>query len=148
MQFFLMVFSLLLWQEPVWLNDIAEAKKQATEKQRLILLNFSGSDWCIPCIRMKKEYFQSDEFRQYAAENLVLLNADFPRQSKNKLSREVEKRNEALADAYNPKGYFPYSLLLDMNGKVLKTWDGCPEGKPSAFTDEIRGASSKFSHGN
>jgi hypothetical protein len=47
------------------------------------------------------------------------------------------KRNEALADKYNPDGKFPFTLLIDKNGKVLKAWDGFPNESPDAFVSEI-----------
>ena len=68
-----------------WETDFENAKKKAEKEHKLILLNFSGSDWCGPCIRLKKEIFQSNSFINYADSNLVLVNADFPRNKKNKL---------------------------------------------------------------
>ncbi|MCW3093716.1 MAG: thioredoxin family protein [Ferruginibacter sp.] len=109
-----------------WLTNFEEASKTANDKHRLILLNFSGSDWCGPCIRLKNEIFQTKMFEDFATTNLVLVNADFPRSNKNKLSKEQVKQNEALADKYNTKGRFPLTLLIDADGKVLKEWDGLP----------------------
>jgi len=86
---------------------------------------------------MKKEIFGSDVFNTYAAEHLLLVNADFPRLSKNQLSREQAKENEVLADKYNKDGKFPFTVLLDANGKVLKTWNGLPDESPERFVEEI-----------
>ena len=116
-----------------WLGNFDAAKKEASEKHKLILINFSGSDWCGPCIRLRKEILESPVFESYAADHLVLLRADFPRQKKNQLSKEQTKLNEALADQYNPDGKFPYTLLVDEKGKVLKTWDGFPNETPGQF---------------
>ena len=80
---------------------------------------------------------ENDAFTDYAAAHLVLVRADFPRQKKNQLSKEQTQRNEALADKYNPEGKFPYTLLVDEHGKVLKTWDGFPNESPEQFVDEI-----------
>jgi len=120
-----------------WLTDFEAAKKNAQEKHQLILLNFSGSDWCGPCIRLHKEIFDSNQFEAYADGNLVLVNADFPRLKKNQLNKEQTKQNEALADKYNPNGIFPYTLLLDASGKVLKTWEGYPKQGIMEFTASI-----------
>ncbi|MEP7164716.1 MAG: thioredoxin family protein [Ferruginibacter sp.] len=122
-----------------WETDLDKAKQIAKEKHELILLNFSGSDWCGPCIRMKKEIFDSREFVEIAEKNLVLLNADFPRGKKNQLSKEVKHNNEALADKYNPEGKFPFTLLLDANGKIIRSWDGLPDENATAFTKLIKG---------
>ena len=60
-----------------WLNNLDEAKQLAKAKHEFILLNFSGSDWCGPCIKMHDEIFEPDVFRQYADTHLILVNADF-----------------------------------------------------------------------
>lgn len=130
---------LLLFVIPVqWEPDFENAKKIAREKHELILLNFSGSDWCGPCITLRKDYIESEEFQNMAKSNLVLVNADFPRKKKNQLSAEQVKRNEALAEKYNKDGLFPYTLLLNADGKVLKTWKGKPEATVEKWTQEIK----------
>jgi thioredoxin-related protein len=120
-----------------WLTNFSDAQKIAVDKHQLILLNFSGSDWCGNCIRLRKEIFESDTFVHFADSNLVLVNADFPRSSKNKLGAEQVKLNDALADKYNPDGNFPYTLLLDANGRVLKTWNGFPDEDSVGFVTEL-----------
>ena len=121
-----------------WGNDLENAKKKAGKEHKLVLLNFSGSDWCIPCIQMRKEIFESGTFTSYAENNLVLVNADFPRLNKNKLSKEEEKSNNKLADKYNPEGIFPYTLLLTADGKLLKKWAGFPRLSPEQFTEQLK----------
>lgn len=124
-----------------WLGDFNEAKKEASEKHRLILINFSGSDWCGPCIRLRKEILESATFESYASDHLELVRADFPRQKKNQPSEEQKKLNDALADKYNTDGKFPYTLLVDENGKILRTWDGFPDETPEQFVAQINSAS-------
>ena len=121
-----------------WEPDFTAAKKIAKEKNELILLNFSGSDWCGPCIRMHKEIFGDANFLKMASTNLVMVNADFPRSKKNKLSVELQKQNEILAETYNPKGSFPFTVLIDTNGKVIKQWEGLPNQSVEAYTAELR----------
>jgi thioredoxin-related protein len=121
-----------------WLTNLDEAKQASKAKHEFILLNFSGSDWCGPCIKMHDEIFNSETFNQYAADHLVLVNADFPRLKKNRLSLDQQKINDAMADTYNPKGIFPYTLLLDSNGKVLKSWEGFFESGPENFVNQIK----------
>lgn len=120
-----------------WLNDLSTAKAEAAKSHKKILLNFSGSDWCGPCIRMHKQIFESAAFDQYAASNLVLVKADFPRLRRNQLPAEQMKINDALAEKYNPGGKFPYTLILDETGKVLKTWEGLPNLSPEQFVAEV-----------
>ena len=131
----LMLFSSL---NTVWSTDFGKAKTEAASSNKLIVLNFSGSDWCGPCIRLKKVIFESDAFETYSSEKLVLVNADFPRYKKNQLSKEQVKENENLAEKYNSSGKFPFTVLLDANGKVLKQWEGLPDETPEKFVIEIK----------
>jgi len=134
----LMVFiTMFLMTGITWSGDFSAAQKQASQEHKLILINFSGSDWCGPCIRLRKEILESSTFENYASDHLVLVRADFPRQKKNQLSKDQVKLNEALADKYNPDGKFPYTLLVDENGKVLKDWDGFPNETPEQFVSQI-----------
>jgi len=137
MKLLIILLALMLSSNVIWLGDFDVAKTEAAKSHKLILVNFSGSDWCGPCIRERKEILESAVFTDFAAENLVLVRADFPRQKKNQLSKEQTKLNEALADKYNPEGKFPYTLLIDENGKVLKDWDGFPNESPQQFVNEI-----------
>ena len=134
----LILFSALLLSANGWLTNFSVATKTATEKHQLILLNFSGSDWCGPCIRLRKEIFEDATFINFADSNLVLINADFPRNKKDQLSADQTKQNGALADKYNPDGKFPYTLLLNADGKILKEWDGFPNVTPSNFVASIK----------
>ena len=123
-----------------WRYNYDEALQLAKKEHKHILLNFSGSDWCGPCTRLHNEVFTKDAFNQLADKSLVLLNADFPRNKKNQLSAAQQKINDTLAEKYNPKGAFPYTVLLDENGKVVKTWDGFPKKPIVDFIDEIQAA--------
>lgn len=134
----LTVILLLLLIPIQWEPDFEIAKKIAKEKHELILLNFSGSDWCGPCIVLRKDYLESDIFQDMAKTNLVMVNADFPRKKKNQLSFDQVKRNEALAEKYNKEGLFPYTLLLNADGKVIKSWKGKPEVSVEKWTQEIK----------
>ena len=131
------LFASLFHFDLGWLTDMDKAKAEASASHKTILLNFSGSDWCVPCIRMEKDIFHSKAFEDYSVNNLVLVNADFPRLKKHQLSKEQTKQNEELAERYNPEGHFPLTLLLDANGKVLKKWDGYPNESADQFISEI-----------
>jgi thioredoxin-related protein len=120
-----------------WHHNLNEAKQIAAKEHKLILLNFSGSDWCGPCIRLHKEVFTQLSFQKIAEQNLVLVNADFPRNKKNQLPPAQQKLNDAMADQYNPKGAFPYTLLINANGKIIKEWDGFPKSSIESFIQDI-----------
>lgn len=121
-----------------WGTDFEKAKSKAKAEQKLVLVNFSGSDWCAPCIKMKKNIFEQAVFTDYADANLVLVHADFPRKKQNKLDKAQQTHNDALAAKYNPKGTFPLTLLLDAEGKVVKKWEGLPKVDAAAFVDAVR----------
>ena len=134
----LICFCLITISFANWQPDFEKAKQIAHDRHQLILLNFSGSDWCGPCIRMRKEIFDNELFSVMADSLLVLVNADFPRNKKNQLQKTVQAQNERLADKYNAEGKFPLTLLLDENGKVLKTWDGLPSEPVTVFISDIK----------
>jgi thioredoxin-related protein len=138
-------FALFIFTNAVkadWGTDLEAAKKLAIKENKMILLNFAGSDWCIPCIKMKKQVFDNQAFTDYSS-NLVLVKADFPRLKKNKLSKEMTKANDALAAKYNKKGSFPLTVLLDAKGNIVKTWDGYSDLSAADFVEQVKKASAK-----
>lgn len=137
MKALLFIICLTLVTATDWLNDFDQAREVAKEKNRVILLNFSGSDWCAPCIKMKRDVFDQAEFETYASENLVLVRADFPRLKKNQLDAAQKARNEKLAEKYNPHGKFPLTLLINMEGKVIGEWDGFKGESPAEFVNKV-----------
>jgi thioredoxin-related protein len=136
--FSILLSGILLVSSLGWEKDFEDAKKKAVTEHKLILLNFSGSDWCGPCIKLNDEIFENISFKKFADSNLVLVNADFPRLKKNQLSKDQQKKNDKLADKYNPQGSFPYTLLLTAEGKVIKAWDGYPNVTAERFTGQIK----------
>jgi thioredoxin-related protein len=123
---------------PQWHVNMREAKLIAKKEHRLILLNFSGSDWCGPCIMLRKDIFDDPAFLEFADSALVLVNADFPRMKKNQLSGQQQQQNDQLADQYNSQGKFPLTVLLDSDGKVIKQWEGNPSVKAADFSIQIK----------
>jgi hypothetical protein len=130
----------LLAQGPHWLTNMQDAKTLAQRQHRHILLNFSGSDWCGPCILLRKDILDAPDFSIFADTALVLVNADFPRMKKNQLPKAQQALNDQLADRYNVKGQFPLTLLLTADGKVLQQWEGNPGVKPAEFAARIKAA--------
>ena len=137
MKLLFVLFASLFIPTATWLGDFNQATAEAAKTHKLILVNFSGSDWCGPCIRLRKEILETEYFENYASSHLLLVRADFPRQKKNQLDKEQVKRNEAMADKYNAEGKFPYTLLIDENGKVLRSWDGFPNETPEQFVQQV-----------
>ncbi|MDL5513348.1 thioredoxin family protein [Arenibacter sp. M-2] len=102
-----------------WESDWTAAAALAKQNHQNVLLVFSGSDWCAPCIRLDKSIWQSSEFQDYAKDHWTMLRADFPRKKANQLPEDQKIKNAQLAEKYNKNGYFPLVLLLDPNGNIL-----------------------------
>jgi thioredoxin-related protein len=118
-----------------WSTDFTKAKAEAKMGKKMILADFSGSDWCGWCIKLDKEVFSKAKFKKFAKENLILLMVDFPR-NKKKQSKAVQKQNAEMAQKYSIRG-FPTVLLLDYNGKVLAQ-TGYQQGGPEAYIKHLK----------
>ena len=115
--FALAISNFVVSQE--WQTNFEEAKKIATEQDKNVVIVFSGSDWCAPCIKLDKNIWQSEAFKKEAAAKWVLVKANFPRKKANELPKEQTEHNRKLAEKYNMEGSFPLVVVLDKNGKVL-----------------------------
>ena len=98
-----------------WLSDFEKAKSEAASSKRDLLLDFTGSDWCSWCIRLRKEVFDLPAFKEAAPKDFVLVELDFP-QDAARVTPEIRKQNEALQATYSVKGY-PTIYLTDAAGK-------------------------------
>jgi thioredoxin-related protein len=120
-----------------WKTNFEAATTEAKASDRPVLMVFAGSDWCKPCIMLRKEVWESDSFMKYAQDNLILVELDFPRMKKNQLSAVQTKQNESLAAKYNKEGIFPLVVLTDANGNVIaKT--GYKPGGPDKYIAHLK----------
>ena len=120
--------------DSLWLTNFEKALKIAKEKQKPLLVDFTGSDWCGWCIRLDKEVFSKDEFKSFAKENLVLVEIDFPR--KNNQDSFLKKQNNRLKRKYEIRG-FPTIVLLDFNGNLIdKT--GYVKGGAESYVSHLK----------
>jgi len=117
-----------------WETDPAKALADAKGTKKLILMDFTGSDWCSWCMRLNKEVFSQPEFQQYAKDNLVLVELDFPRNKPQ--SAEDKARNEALARKFRIEG-FPTIVVLNSEGKQVGQLGYMPGG-PTAFIEALK----------
>jgi len=104
-----------------WEKNFEIAKERSAKEGKNIVLCFSGSDWCIPCLKLEKTIWESMEFANYSQAHFVLLRADFPKKKANALPKEQQDQNDKLAESYNKQGMFPLVVLLNKSGKVLGT---------------------------
>jgi thioredoxin-related protein len=120
-----------------WETNYTAALEQAAKQDKMVLLDFTGSDWCGWCIKLQKDTFSKPEFQKFAAESLVLLELDFPR---NKVQGdELKKQNEELAEKFGIQG-FPTLVLLDPQGKEAARNVGYLQGGPEAFIQWVESA--------
>ena len=117
-----------------WTDNYAKAVAQAKAENKLVLADFTGSDWCGWCIKLNDEVFSKAEFKEYAAKNLVLLEVDFP--NKKKLDDAVKKQNDELKAKHDIHGY-PTLVIFDGDGKEVAKWVGYQKGGPAALTARI-----------
>jgi protein disulfide-isomerase len=106
-----------------WETDYGKALEKAKTENKRVLLDFTGSDWCGPCIEFKKRVLSRPDFAAYAAKNLVLVEIDYPQRKEQ--SAGLKTQNEKLSSQYgiDEKG-FPTIVLLDSNGKVAREFTG------------------------
>lgn len=104
-----------------WLTDFEEAKARAAAEGKAIVMNFTGSDWCGYCIRMKKAVLDTPEFESYTADNFVLLEVDIPRRKQ--VDAEVLKQRRELCRQYDVSG-FPTFAIVSETGEVLGGFSG------------------------
>lgn len=126
--------------EVQWMTDLPAAQKKAKEEKKLVLMDFTGSDWCGWCIKLNKEVFNTKEFEDYAKDNLVLVELDFP--SKKKQSAELKKANTALKEKYGANG-FPTIVVLNSEGKQVWKQTGYMPGGPTAWIAKLNDAKKK-----
>ena len=119
-----------------WIDNEQAALAKAKAEKKLVLLDFTGSDWCPYCIRMDKEVFDTPEFKDYAKDHLELVTVDFP--DHKQLPEATVKQNEALKNQYHIDG-FPTFIVLDGDGKTVKLFEpGYQEGGAKAFVDALK----------
>ncbi|PKQ63165.1 hypothetical protein BZG02_10420 [Labilibaculum filiforme] len=135
--FLLVCITILSTANSIAQSSLEEALQKAKTENKYVFVNFSGSDWCRSCILLKKTILNTEEFKKFASEKLVILDVDFPRLKKNSLSDEQTAVNEKLAAKYNSNGQFPTILLLDSNAKVMgKT--GYKKVSPKDYVSHIQ----------
>jgi thioredoxin-related protein len=131
----LLVFASLTRAESDWLRDWNKAQEEAKANHKLLFLNFTGSDWCGWCIKFDKDVLSQPQFKNFAHDNLVLVELDFPRRKSQ--PTEEKKQNVQLAQQYEVLG-FPTIVVLNSNGQKVWQFDGYFPGGPEAFIAQLQ----------
>ncbi|PYL77864.1 MAG: hypothetical protein DMF26_02620 [Verrucomicrobia bacterium] len=121
--------------ESDWLHNYSKAQEEAKANHKLLFLNFTGSDWCGWCIKLDKDVFSQPQFKNYAHDNLVLVELDFPRRKSQ--PTEERKQNVQLAQQYEVLG-FPTIVVLNSSGQKVWQFDGYFPGGPEAFIAQLQ----------
>lgn len=116
-----------------WITDLPKAQEKAKTEKKMVMMDFTGSDWCGWCIKLHKEVFSTDDFAKYAKDNLVLVEVDFPQ--KKKQSAAQTKANKELQQKYKVEGY-PTIIVLNSEGKKVGEL-GYQEGGPKPFIAQL-----------
>jgi thioredoxin-related protein len=123
-----------------WQTDLPKALVAAKAENKMVLLDFTGSDWCSWCIKFDKEALSTEKFAEYAKTHLELVQLDFPNTKPQ--SAELKAANAALQKKYNVEG-FPTFVVLNADGNEIGRQVGYAPGGPDAFIKELDGFSKK-----
>ena len=123
--------------EKMWGSDLAAAQARAKTSGKLVFIDFTGSDWCPPCIALHDNVLTQPEFLDYADKNLELVEIDFPRNKP--INKTVELANRNLAEKYKVQS-FPTLIVMDAAGKILHRDEGYGSQNAKAFTADLKAA--------
>lgn len=123
-----------IYSAEAWLADLSKAQVQAKAEDKVVLMDFTGSDWCPACMRFNKEVLNSSVFRKYADKNVVVIEVDFPQNKPQ--SDELKKNNAALQDQFKVDA-FPTLIVLDQEGKEIGRQVGYDAGGPKPFIAKL-----------
>jgi len=133
----LLLLTLLLFSvnalagKPGWEENYDKALAEAKETNKLVLLDFTGSDWCGWCMKIDEEIFSKSDFKKYAKANLVLVELDYPRGKSQ--TKKLKEQNAALKSKFGISGY-PTLIVVDAEGKEQARWGGYSK----TFLDELK----------
>ena len=120
--------------DQAWTADYKTAQQEAKAGHKLLLLDFTGSDWCGFCFQLDKAILSQPQFKDYASKNLVLVEVDFP--ARKAQSVETKRQNQELRQRYQVEG-FPTLVVLNGEGKTVWRYDGLYSGGIAAFLAEL-----------
>lgn len=137
----LFCFSYIYAENNIWVTDLDQGFKLAKAQNKLVLVDFTGSDWCQWCMKLDNEVLSKQKFIDYATKKFILVRVDFPRKS---TQTDVEKKkNKEWAEKYKIEG-FPTILLLNSKGALVAT-TGYQEGGEGAYIKHLDGLLKKGS---
>jgi thioredoxin-related protein len=125
--------------ELTWLTNMPKAMAQAKAEHKLVLADFTGSDWCVWCKKLDADTLSKQQFADYAKTNLVLVQLDYPNKPQ---PAELKAANAVLQKRFKIEG-FPTLILMKPDATVLWRIDGYLEGGPKALIAKLDEAKKK-----
>jgi thioredoxin-related protein len=122
-------------EEGTWVTDFSKAQTQAKAEKKMVLMDFNGSDWCPPCKALRKNVLNTQTFLDFAKDNLILVDVDFPHAKVQ--TEELKQANKALSSKFNIEGY-PTVIVLSSDGKELKKMVGYGGQDAKDFVAELQ----------
>ena len=139
--FLLLPFFTGLLQAEDWSTDYQASLDQAKKEHKLVLLDFTGSDWCPACMLLHKEVLSNPAFKDFLSKSFVPVTVDFPRNSK--LPDKVAKQNDKLQEYFGVEA-FPTLIVVNSDGKSLGHITGyMPGSGPKTVTEQLQGIMEK-----
>lgn len=120
-----------------WSADLEKGLAQAKKEKKMLLVEFTGSDWCPPCMMMRKNVFSKQDFVKKASEKYVLVELDFPKGDK-----ALADKNQPLAEKYKIEG-FPTVILMHPDGKEFERFFASKYPESEAFLKHLEEALEK-----
>jgi thioredoxin-related protein len=117
-----------------WLTDYSTAMRRARDENKVVLMDFTGSDWCGWCMKLKSEVFDQPEFASFARANLVMLEVDFPRHTS--LPERQQAANDQLSADFHIQGYPTIVFVNASGGEVARS--GYRPGGPISYINDIK----------
>jgi len=117
-----------------WFSNLEDALAQAKSKNLPVIVDFTGSDWCIWCKKLDAEVFAQKSFSDYAKKNLIMVKLDFPKSIKQ--TQEIKDYNRAILDKYGVQG-FPTIVILNSKGDEIGR-TGYQQGGPDAYIEHLK----------
>ncbi|OYU81278.1 MAG: thiol-disulfide isomerase [Flavobacterium sp. BFFFF1] len=121
-----------------WKNDIDKALREAASINKKVMLFFTVSEQCDNCSALDRNVFRSEEFRDYAKENYILVKIDFSQKPTEELTDKMIEKNLLIIEKYNKDGFFPLVVILNKDAKVLGKAGVYKDESPSQFVKMLR----------
>ncbi len=108
---------------PGWMDDYYAALDLAKEEGKLLLVVFSGSDWCGWCKVLANKVLSTEKFQRAIKDRYVLVYIDSPN-DKSLLSEKCRTQNPEVAQLLKTSGGVPDVNIVSADGVKLKGLGG------------------------